>query len=62
MAEPSHPQLREAPYTHTLTLVPGAPEAVKGLSQAFWSEDGKVPARTKELVFIRTSQVNRCET
>jgi hypothetical protein len=62
VADPARPQLREAPYGYTLTLVPGAPEAVKGLSQAFWSEDGTVPARTKELVFIRTSQVNRCET
>ena len=62
MADPDRSQLREHPYTYTLRLVPAAQEAVQGLSQAFWPEDGKVPARTKELIFLRTSRVNQCES
>ena len=56
------PMLREAPYGYTLKLVPGAPEAIEQLSAALWSPDGGVSPRTKELVFLRTSIVNKCET
>ena len=62
MAEPTRPKVREAPYGYTLTLVPGARDGVSAFSQAIWSEDGTVPATTKELVFLRTSHVNRCPT
>jgi hypothetical protein len=60
VADPARPLLREAPYGYTLSLVPGGPDAVAGLNTALWT-DGAVPLRVKELVFIRTSQLNRCE-
>jgi hypothetical protein len=59
---PARPALREAPYGYTLGLVPGAPEAVAALSKVFWDPAGTVSERRKELVFLRTSMVNRCPT
>jgi hypothetical protein len=56
------PTIREAPYGYTLKLVPGAAEAIEQLVAALWSPDGAVPPRVKELVFLRTSMVNKCET
>ena len=56
------PTLREAPYGYTLRLVPGAPQAVEQLGAALWNPDGAVSPRVKELVFLRTSLVNKCET
>jgi hypothetical protein len=56
------PILREAPYGYTLKLVPGAAEAVDRLGAALWSPAGAVAPRVKELVFLRTSIVNECET
>ena len=58
----NRPKVREAPYGYTLTLVPGAREGVSAFSQAIWSDEGTVPGTTKELVFLRTSLVNRCPT
>ena len=62
MADVARPKVREAPYGHTLTLVPGAREGAAALSKALWADDGALSAVTKELVFLRTSIVNRCPT
>lgn len=62
MAEPARPRVREAPYGHTLTLVPGAKDAVAAVTQALWDPASAAPERVKELVFLRTSAVNLCDT
>lgn len=62
MTAPARPQLREAPYGHTVSLVPGAPEALAALVATLWRDDGAAPPRVKEIVFLRTSLVNRCPT
>jgi hypothetical protein len=62
MSTPARPALREAPYGYTLSLVPGAAEAIEGLVAVLWKPAGAVTPRTKELVFLRTSMVNKCET
>ena len=62
MSGPTRPRVREAPFGYTLTIVPGAKDALAGFTSAVWDPDGAVPERTKELVFLRTSLVNRCET
>ena len=62
MAPPARPKVREAPFGYTTTLVPGAKEALAGVTAVLWAPDGAVSERTKELVFLRTSIVNRCET
>lgn len=54
--------IREAPYGHTISLVPGAREALAGWSAVLWREDGAVAPRVKELAFLRTSLVNGCRT
>ena len=61
MSGPTRPRVREAPAGYTTTLVPGAREALAGFTAAIW-DGGTVSERTKELVFLRTSAVNRCET
>ena len=55
-------RLRTAPYGYTVGLVPGLREALDGFADTLWREDGRVSRRAKELVFLRTSVVNRCET
>jgi AhpD family alkylhydroperoxidase len=62
MADTMRPKVRPGPYGYTLTLVPGAREGAAAYSSALWSDDGAVPGITKELVFLRTSHVNRCAT
>lgn len=62
MAEITRPRVHEAPFGYVLTLVPGAKEAQTSLSAALWDTGGSVPERVKELIFLRTSIVNRCET
>ena len=62
MSQPTRPKVREAPYGYTLTLVPGAKDALAGVTSALWNPDGAVSERTKELVFLRTSLVNQCQT
>jgi hypothetical protein len=54
--------LREAPSGHTISLVPGAKDALAGWTAILWREDGAVPPRVKELAFLRTSIVNDCKT
>ncbi|MFN8540166.1 MAG: hypothetical protein U0232_22140 [Thermomicrobiales bacterium] len=62
MADAARPKVRPGPYGYTLTLVPGASEGATAYSRALWADEGAVPGTTKELVFIRTSHVNRCPT
>lgn len=62
MSGTSQPRVREAPFGYVQTLVPGVKEALASLSAALWHPDGSVPERLKELVFLRTSIINRCET
>ena len=62
MSNPTRPKVREAPYGYTLTLVPGARDALTGVTGVLWDPDGAASERTKELVFLRTSLVNQCET
>ena len=62
MSGPTRPRVREAPFGYTTTLVPGAKDAAAGFTAAIWDPAGAVLERTKELVFLRTSAVNRCET
>jgi alkylhydroperoxidase family enzyme len=62
MADAARPKVRPGPYGYTLTLVPGAREGAAALTQALWSDEGELAALTKELVFLRTSFVNRCPT
>ncbi len=61
MSQPSRPRVREAPFGYTTTLVPGAQDALAAFTTAIWSPEGRVDERLKELVFLRTSIVNRCE-
>lgn len=61
MSQPARPRVREAPFGYTTTLVSGAKEALAAYSAAIWSDEGTVPPRTKELIFLRTSIVNNCE-
>ena len=62
MSNPTRPKVREAPYGYTLTLVPGAREALADVTGVLWDPAGTVSERTKELVFLRTSLVNKCDT
>lgn len=61
MSESSRLRVRETPYGRALAAVPGAKDALAAFSAALWSEDGATPLTTRELVFLRTSIVNRCE-
>ncbi len=62
MSRPDRPRVREAPYGHTLTLVPDAQDAFAAVTRALWDPAGAAPERAKELVFLRTSIVNLCDT
>jgi alkylhydroperoxidase family enzyme len=62
MTEDARSRLRAAPYGYTTGLVPGVAEAAAALRDALWDPAGAVSARLKELVFLRTSVVNQCET
>ncbi len=62
MSDPVRPKVREAPYGYTLTLVPGAQDALARVTATLWDPGGAVPERLKELVFLRTSLVNQCQT
>ena len=62
MSNPTRPKVREAPYGYTLTLVPCAKDALAGVTSALWAPVGAVSEQTKELVFLRTSLVNQCQT
>jgi hypothetical protein len=58
----NRPSLREAPYGYTVGLVNGATDALAAFSATLWNPAGAASERMKELVFLRTSMVNRSET
>lgn len=62
MSQPTRPKVREAPYGYTLTLVPGVKDAFASVTTALWDARGTVAEQVKELVFLRTSLVNLCDT
>ncbi len=56
------PKLSAAPLGYTLHKVDGTADAYKAFGLALWDEEGAVPLRLKELIFVRTSIVNQCPT
>ena len=62
LAMKSRPKLSGAPLGYTVSLVEGTAESYKAFGKALWSEDRSVPARLKELIFIRTTIINQCPT
>lgn len=56
-------KLSGAPLAYMLALVEGTADGHKAFGTALWSdEDRVVPATLKELVFLRSSIINRCDT
>lgn len=55
-------KLSGAPLAYTQALVEGTAEPYKSFGTNLWSDDRAVPARLKELVFMRSSIVNQCPT
>jgi len=55
-------KLSGAPLAYTLALVEGAPAPYKQFGTALWSDEGAIGATLKELIFLRTSIVNECDT
>lgn len=55
-------KLSGSPLGYTLALVEGTAEPYKAFGSALWDEGQSVPARLKELLFLRTSIVNQCPT
>lgn len=56
------PKLSGAPLAYSMARVDGTAAPYADFGAALWSEDAAVPARLKELVFLRSSLVNRCHT
>jgi len=56
------PKLSGAPLAYTANLVDGTADPLRAFSASLWADDRVVPARLKELVFLRTSIVNECHT
>lgn len=56
------PKLSGAPLAYTLAKVEGTTDPYTSFGKALWSEERAVPARLKELVFVRCSIVNDCPT
>jgi hypothetical protein len=52
--------VHEAPNRYMFSLI-GAWEIFSALVAALWNPAGAISERQKELVFLRTSLVNRCE-
>ena len=61
MNDDALPKLHEAPNRYMFSLI-GAGEAFSAFVTALWNPAGAISERQKELVFLRTSLVNRCET
>ena len=57
---PDLSRLRETPFSRATGAVPGVRDALAALAAALWREDGATPPTTRELVFLRTSILNRC--
>lgn len=56
------PKLTGAPLAYTMHLVEGTADHYRAFSESLWADDRAVPARLKELVFVRSSIVNECHT
>lgn len=57
----SRPKLSGSPLGYTLALVEGT-GVYSDFGAALWDEARAIPARLKELVFIRSSIINDCPT
>lgn len=58
----SRPKLSGAPLAYTLAKVEGTADPYQTFGKSLWSEGRAVAATLKELVFLRSSIVNRCAT
>jgi len=56
------PKLSGAPLAYTVNLIDGLADRLQAFSASLWADDRAVPARLKELVFLRTSILNECHT
>ena len=56
------PKLSGSPLLYTLVGVEGLGDGYQSFATSLWSDDRKVAAALKELVFLRTSVVNACPT
>ncbi len=55
-------KLSGAPLAYTLALVEGTADHYKAFGSALWADDQVVAPTLKELVFLRSSIINECET
>lgn len=58
----SRPKLSGAPLAYTLAKVEGTADPYQTFGKRLWADERTVPVTLKELIFLRTSIVNRCET
>lgn len=58
----SRPKLSGAPLAYAMAKVDDTAEPYKAFGMALWHETTAVPAALKELLFLRSSIVNRCPT
>ena len=58
----SRPKLSGAPLAYTLAKAGGTADHYQAFGKTLWADDRAVAARLKELIFLRTSIINRCET
>ena len=58
----SRPKLAGAPLAYTMALVEGCGDEYQAFGSALWAEDRALLPEVKELVFLRSSIVNRCPT
>lgn len=58
----SRPKLSGAPLAYTLAKVEGTADPYQAFGKSLWSDGRAVAATLKELVFLRSSIVNRCAT
>lgn len=58
----SRPKLSGAPLAYALHKVDGTTDSYQSFGTALWAEEGSASAVLKELVFLRSSIVNECDT
>lgn len=58
----SRPKLSGAPLAYALAQVEGTAAPYASFGSSLWSAEGAVSEALKELVFLRTSTVNECDT
>lgn len=56
------PKLNVSPLGYTLYRVDGSADPLNGFSKTLWAENREVSLRLKELVFMRCSIINHCDT